>query len=100
MIAMDYEALCTIGYNTSDQTFSMITLSNMGTGTLFLQGKRDEGSRSVVLKGTLTNPVTQQPIDVRQMLHLKDKDTLLIESFDQEGNSPEKKTSEYKWVRL
>lgn len=39
MIGMDYESVFTIGFNTIDQTFSMTTITNMGTGTPALQGK-------------------------------------------------------------
>ena len=99
MMGMDYESIYTIGYNTIDHTFSMTTITNMGTGTLALQGEWDENTRTATLYGQLTNPVSKQTINVKQTITLLDDDTLLIESFDKEGDNPEKKTVQYKFVR-
>jgi hypothetical protein len=99
MMGMDYESIYTIGYNTIAQTFSMTTITNMGTGTLSLQGGWDEKTNTAMLYGQLTNPISEKIINVRQSLVFLDDNTLLIESYDQEGDQPEKKTLQYKWVR-
>lgn len=99
MMGMDYESIYTIGYNTIDHTFSMTTITNMGTGTLALQGEWDEGTKTATLYGQLTNPVSKQTINVKQTVTFLDDNTLLIESFDKEGDNPEKKTVQYKFVR-
>lgn len=45
-------------------------------------------------------PGSKQPINVRQALEFTDGNTILIQSFDQEEDKPERKTVEYKFVRL
>lgn len=100
MMGMDYESIYTIGYNTIDSTISMTTITNMGTGTLTLQGEWNENTKTATLYGKLTNPVSKQSINVRQTLEFIDDNTILIQSFDQEEDKPEKKTVEYKFVRL
>ena len=100
MMGMDYESIYTIGYNTIDSTISMTTITNMGTGTLALQGEWSENTKTATLNGKLTNPVSKQSINVRQTLEFIDDNTILIQSFDQEEDKPEKKTVEYKFVRL
>lgn len=71
----------------------------MGTGTLSLVGDWDEKTNSATLIGYLTNPVTKNSIRVKQVLSFADKDTLVIESYDQEGDGAEKLTVVYRLVR-
>lgn len=99
MMGMDYESIYTIGFNTIDQTFSMTTITNMGTGTLSLQGSWDEDTKIATLYGELTNPVSKKTITIRQTISFLDENTFLIESFDQEGDNEEMKTIAYKFVR-
>ena len=100
MMGMDYESIYTIGYNTIDNTISMTTITNMGTGTLALHGEWSENTKTATLYGKLTNPVSKQSINIRQTFEFMDDNTILIQSFDQEEDKPEKKTVEYKFVRL
>ncbi|MCE7053881.1 DUF1579 domain-containing protein [Algoriphagus sp. AGSA1] len=99
MMGMGYEALSTIGYNTIDKTISTTTITNMGTGTLTVHGEWSPEDKTASMKGTLTNPVTGEAINVRQKIAFMDKDSFVIENFDQEGNQSEKKTIEYLFTR-
>ncbi|MBP7645015.1 MAG: DUF1579 family protein [Saprospiraceae bacterium] len=99
MMGMDYEALSTIGFNTIDQTVSMTAITNMGTGTLALQGLWDEQTKTANLRGKLTNPVSKKTMNVRQTIQFADANTILIDNYDQEENHPERKTIQYKFVR-
>jgi Protein of unknown function (DUF1579) len=98
-MGMDYEALSIIGFNTIDQTVSMTAITNMGTGTLALQGTWDEKTKTANLRGKLTNPVSKRTLNVRQTIQFADANTILIENYDQEEDHPEKKTIQYKFVR-
>lgn len=99
MMGMDYESILTMGFNNTDRIFALTTITNMGTGTLSLFGEWNEKSKSATLFGKLTNPVTKNTINVKQIVSFVDNDTILIESFDKEGDKPEKKTVEYKLIR-
>ena len=99
MMGMDYQSIMTIGFNNTDKKMALTTITNMGTGTLFLIGNWEPSTKTANLKGQLTNPVTKGTINVRQTIAF-DKNTILIESFDQEGDKPEKKTVQYKFIRM
>jgi Protein of unknown function (DUF1579) len=100
MMGMDYQSITTIGFNNTDKKFALTTITNMGTGTLSLFGNWDHPTKSGNLFGQLTNPVSKEIINVRQTVTFIDKDSILIESFDQEGNKPEEKTVQYKLTRI
>jgi hypothetical protein len=89
----------TLGFNNTDKTMTLTTITNMGTGTLCLSGEYDETSRSATLYGKMTNPVTKNPITIKQVVHFIDKDTIRIENYDKEGDTEESKTIEYQLIR-
>lgn len=99
LMGMDYQSILTLGFNNTDKIMSLITITNMGTGTLSLFGPWDEKSKSANLFGQITNPVTKGIIHVRQSITFIDNDSILIESYDTEGDNPEKKTVTYKLIR-
>lgn len=99
MMGMDYQSIMTLGYNTIDKKMTLTTITNMGTGTLSLVGDWNEKNKSASLSGKLTNPVYQSIINVRQVITFLDDNTILIESYDQEGDKPESKTVQYKLIR-
>lgn len=99
MMGMDYQSITTLGHNNTDKKMALTTITNMGTGTLSLSGDWNEKTKSATLLGQLTNPVTKNSIRVKQVITFIDNDTILIESFDKEGDNPEKKTVQYKLVR-
>ncbi len=99
MMGMAYEAVMTLGFNTIDKKMAMTTITNMGTGTLALYGQWDEANKKATLYGSLTNPVSKQNIKVKQIIDFVDTDTLVIESYDTEGDQIEKKTVVYTFRR-
>lgn len=99
MMGMDYQSIMTFGYNNTDKTMALTTITNMGTGTLYLFGDWDERTKSATLFGKLTNPVSKNTITVKQVVTFVDENTILIESYDKEGDQPEKKTVQYKLIR-
>lgn len=88
-----------MSFNNTYQKFALTTITNMGTETLNMSGNWDENSKSATICGELTNPVSKNSITDKQIVSFVDKDTILIESFDQEGGHKEKKTMQYKLIR-
>lgn len=99
MMGMDYQSIMTLGYNNTDKKMALTTITNMGTGTLSLFGEWNEKSKSATLFGQLTNPVTKNSINIKQVVTFIDNDTILIESHDREEDKSEKKTVQYKLIR-
>ena len=100
MMGMAYNAITTAGFNNTDKKFALTTITNMGTGTLSLSGDWDHTTKTANLFGQLTNPVSKEIINVRQTVSFIEGNCILIESFDREGNMPEKKTVQYKFIRI
>lgn len=100
MMGMPYHSITTLGYNNSDKNYQLSTITNMGTGTLFVSGTHDQSGRTATLTGTLSNPVNGQIIQIKQVIHFIDDDNLLIENFDQEQDKTEKKTITYRFSRI
>jgi hypothetical protein len=94
-----YKALTTIGYNTSSKKFYLTSLTNMGTGILYLEGGGDQNARVVNVAGEIFDPVSKKPIKVRQKISFTDDNNLLIENFDTTTGKQEKKTIEYRFKR-
>jgi hypothetical protein len=92
-------SVLTIGFNTITNLFDQTTLTNMGTGTLYLTGSWNPENNSATLRGQITNPVDNKSIKVRQQISFLDKDNLLIESYDTYEGEKEKKTLQSKFVR-
>ena len=99
MMGMDFQSLTTIGFNNSNRSFALTTVTNMGTGVLSLTGSGSDNYKMVNLTGQITNPITKNPINVRQQISFIDSNTLLIENFDQEGTEKERKSIQYKLLR-
>ncbi len=99
MMGMEYSSVSNIGYNTINKLFSLTTLTNMGTGTLYLKGSWNNKNKTAILKGQITNPVDNKIIMVRQKITFINKDNLLIENFDTYQGQKEKKSIQYKLVR-
>lgn len=100
MMGMDYESIITLGFNNIDKKFALTTITTMGTATLSLSGNWNDKSKSAILFGTLTNPVSKNNITIKQVVTFVDNDTILIESYDKEGDNLEKKTVQYKLSRI
>ena len=99
MMGMEYSSVSTIGYNTIDESFSLTTLTNMGTGTLYLKGNWDPGNSTAMLKGQTINPIDNKAMEVRQRITFIDKNNLLIENLDTYQGQKERKSIQYRLVR-
>lgn len=100
MMGMSYQAISTMGFNNTDKNFNLTTITNMGTGTLYVTGPHDPLTNTAELRGILSNPVNEQMIEVRQVFHFLNEDQMMIENFDKEEGSEERKTIEYKFTRI
>lgn len=99
MMGTEYQSITTLGFNTTNKTFSLFTLTSMGTGTLYLNGTWDSEKRTANLTGQMTNPMDGKTISVRQQITFIDENQLLIENFDTYVGGKEKKTVQYKFTR-
>lgn len=87
-----------LGHNNASKQFELVGVSNLGTGTLMMHGGWKEPGRSIELKGTMASPLGGT-VNVRQVVTFGDKDTLLIEQFDQHPGSAEYRSIEHRFTR-
>ncbi len=99
MMGMDYQSVTTIGYNTINKLVNLTSITNMGTGTLYLTGSLDTKNRIAILDGKMINPIDRKTILVKQKLTFTDKNNLLIENFDTYEGMESKKSIDYKLTR-
>lgn len=96
-MGMPFSGIETFGYDNAKKTFFTTWIDNMGTGIMYLEGKLDEATGTIVYTGTITDQTGKQ-INVRQTLKVIDNDTLSSEMYtNQSGN--EAKTMEIRLTR-
>lgn len=96
---MPFGGLTMLGHNNASGLFELMSISNMGTGILGLQGPWKEKGRTIELQGNMASPVGNGTIHVRQVISLVDKDTLLIENFDTYPGTAEYRSIAYRFTR-
>ncbi|MBK9098895.1 MAG: DUF1579 domain-containing protein [bacterium] len=98
MMGMQTEGISITGYDNATQEFTTIWIDNVGTGTAIAKGKYDESTNSIVLYGTMVDPMSKQEMKFREILKFLDDDHHLLEMFIVYNNE-EFKSMEIEFVR-
>ena len=96
---MPFGGLTMLGHNNASGRFELMSISNLGTGILQLQGSWKEKGKTIELQGDMASPVGNGTIHVRQVITFVDADTLLIENFDTYPGSAEYRSIAYRFAR-
>ncbi|WP_432709186.1 DUF1579 family protein [Pedobacter sp.] len=99
MMDMDYQSITILGYNTSGKKMDLTSVTNMGTGILFLSGAWNPSTKIATLSGQMNSPDGGKTIRIIQVLRFIDKNTLVIQNIDQADGQKPRKTIEYKMTR-
>jgi hypothetical protein len=98
MMGMQTEGISTIGYDNATEEFTMTWIDNIGTGTAIASGKYDESTNSIIMKGTMVDPMSKQKMNIKQLLKFLDDDHLLLEMY-LDYNGQEFKSMEIEFTR-
>ena len=98
MMGMETEGISITGYDNATQEFTSIWIDNIGTGTAMTKGRYDESTNSIMMKGTMVDPMTKQEMDIREVLTFVDDDHQLFEMYVI-NNGEEFKSMEIEFVR-
>ncbi len=98
MMGMETEGISITGYDNATQEFTSIWIDNIGTGTAMTKGRYDESTNSILMKGTMVDPMTKQEMDIREVLTFVDDDHQLFEMYVI-NNDEEFKSMEIEFVR-
>ena len=81
MMGMPFEGLGTLGYDNVKKVFVSTWMDNMSTGTMVLQGKWDDKTRSMTLIGTTTDVTTGKDSKVREVYTVKSDNEHVMETW-------------------
>ena len=98
MMGMETEGISTIGYDNATEEFTMTWIDNIGTGTAIAKGKYDESTNSIIMNGTMVDPMSKQGMNIKQVLKFLDNDHQLLEMYP-DYNGQEFKSMEIEFTR-
>ena len=98
MMGMETEGISITGYDNATQEFTSIWIDNIGTGTAMTKGKYDESTNSILMEGTMVDPMTKQEMDIREVLTFVDDDHHLFVMYIV-SNGEEFKSMEIEFIR-
>jgi hypothetical protein len=80
-MGMPFEAIGTLGWDNAGKKFVNSWIDNMGTGIAFMEGTWDEASKSAEMRGKMTDPMTGNTINIRQVLKIIDDNTQEVTQY-------------------
>lgn len=96
---MPFEGIGTVGYDNAREVFVSTWVDNMGTGIMYLEGTWDEASKSIVMKGTQKDCMTDKNTAVREVLKMTDNNNQVMEMYITPEGGKEYKCMEIKYTR-
>lgn len=101
MMGQPFEGRSTMGYDNFKKEFISTWVDNMGTGVMVMKGTWDEATKSLTLKGKMTNACTTDGKDtwVREVYKVIDENNHVMEMYGYGPDAKEFKTMEIKMTR-
>jgi hypothetical protein len=79
---MPFEGHSLTGWDNARKIFVSTWIDNMGTGIMYMEGPWNDATKTMELKGKMTDPMTGQVKDVRQTMKMVDNNTQIMEQYD------------------
>ncbi|MBA3680901.1 MAG: DUF1579 domain-containing protein [Bacteroidetes bacterium] len=98
MMGMDFEGRSLMAYDNAKKIFITTWVDNMGTGVVYMEGPYDENTRTITLKGKMTNPATGKDTEMRQVYKMIDDKNQIMEMYCKQ-NGKEFKNMEIKLAK-
>ncbi len=95
---MPFEGRSVTGWDNARKIFVSTWMDNMGTGIMYLEGPWDAAAKSITLKGKMTDPMTGQVTDIRQVMKVVGDNTQIMEQYGMKDGK-EFKSMEIKFTR-
>jgi hypothetical protein len=99
MMGMPFEGMGLDGYDNATKEYISIWTDNMGTGIMYMKGKWDDDSKTVVYLGNVVNPMTGKEEKSKTVFKKTDDDHMLMTSYMFAGDK-EVKQMEIEYSRL
>lgn len=92
MMGMPFEGISLTGYDNASQKFVNMWVDNMSTGMLYATGTASPDGKSVTLLGTMTDPMTGKPCNIREVMIFNADGSMTMEMYGPDMNGNEFKT--------
>ena len=99
VMGMPFEGHGTVGYDNAKKVFVSSWIDNMGSGIMYTEGTWDNASKSLVMKGKMTDPLTGKDTDVKEVMKFIDDNNQTMEMYVPGPDGKEMKTMEIKFTR-
>lgn len=101
MMGMPFEGMSTLAFDNFKKVFISTWIDNVGTGLMKLEGPWDPTSKSITLTGTCVDPSsgTGKEMAVREVLHIVDDKTQIMEMYGPGTDGKEFKMMEIKMLK-
>ena len=78
---MPFEGIGTLAWDNAGKYFINTWVDNFGTGMMVLKGNWNAATKTIELKGEMTDPMTGKPTAVREILKIIDDNTQVMEQY-------------------
>lgn len=95
---MPFEGISTMAYNNASKKYQSTWIDNMGSGIMNMEGTYDEASKTINMKGMMTDPMTGNEMPVRETYKIIDDKNHYMEMFETRDGK-EMKTMEIKFTK-
>jgi hypothetical protein len=95
---MPFEGMSTMGFDNAKKVFTNSWIDNMGTGIINMEGPYDAATKTIMLKGKETDPMTGKEIGIREEINIIDSNNQLMYMYNTEDGK-EFKSMEVKYTR-
>ena len=99
MMGMPFNGMSTVAYDIHKKEFMSTWIDNMGSGIMLLKGPWDEATKTITLKGTMTDAGTKADIDVRETFQIIDDNTQEMKMYVMMPDGKEFNTMNIKFTR-
>lgn len=80
-MGMPFNGISLIAYDNGKKIYISTWIDNMGTGIMYGEGKYDDASKSVIIKGKMYDPMSGKDTDYKETMKWTDENTMSMESF-------------------
>jgi hypothetical protein len=98
VMGMPMEGINLLGYDNATEEFTSIWIDNMGTGTAVAKGKYDEDTQSIILNGSMIDPMTKKDMSFKQIFKRIDDNHQIVEMY-MDFDGKEFKSMEVEMIR-
>lgn len=78
---MPFNGVSQTGYDNHREVFWSTWYDNFGSGIVYMEGKWDDATKTISMKGKTTDPESKMQLDLRETLKVVDENTQFMEQF-------------------